>query len=70
MRLRDLAIEALPSPELQAAASLPDWSHFPLNRQMFYDSPPVEESEERQQQQPSQQQKARRKILGTKAQLK
>lgn len=70
MKLRDLAIEALPSPELQAAASLPDWSHFPLNRQMFYDSPPVEESQEQQQQQPSQQQKARRKILGTKAQLK
>ena len=70
MRLRDLAIEALPSRQLQAAACLPDWAPFPLNRQMFYDSPPVEESQEQQQQQPSQQQKARRKILGTKAQLK
>ena len=70
MRLRDRAIEALPSPELQLAACLPDWSLFPLNRQMFYDSPPVEESQEEQLQQPTQQQKARRKILGTKAQLK
>lgn len=35
------AIEALP-PHLRAAAQVPDDEPFPLNRQMFTDTPPIE----------------------------
>lgn len=41
LKLKQAAVAALP-PHLRAAAEVPDDELFPLNRQMWTDTPPIE----------------------------
>lgn len=43
VKLRDAAIEALPTEELRAAARMPDLTPFPSQRQVWVETPPHEQ---------------------------